>query len=197
MLLWRAWERASHRRGGSQRQTTAAFCEDYSEPQYDLGHMVARADMNRSEAAMVKTFTFANMVPQEARFNQQLWRDLEERVRDWAEEKDTIFVITGVVLDRNDGGARDADSDAQRMRSNNGNERVAVPSAFYKIVLHERPTGFVENITSISLISPKIVRLSSLGSNRVTNSPAFFAVVIFLRIGSSSSRWVIYAPRIS
>lgn len=34
--------------------TAASFCEDYEEPVFDRGHMVPRADMNRSEAAMIK-----------------------------------------------------------------------------------------------------------------------------------------------
>ena len=34
-----------------------------------------------------------------------------------------------------------------RMESNNGQMRVAVPSHFYKIILHERPNGFIENLT--------------------------------------------------
>lgn len=125
----------------------AAFCPDYVEPVFDRGHMAARADMNRSEAAMINTFTFANMTPQHARFNQGIWRNLEARVRDWAEEKGDILVISGVVLDRDADGRRDADDEAERMRSNNGDTRVAVPTTFYKIVLHERPSGFIENLT--------------------------------------------------
>ena len=125
----------------------AAFCPDYVEPVFDRGHMVARADMNRSEAAMINTFTFANMTPQHARFNQGIWRNLEARVRVWAEEKEDILVISGVVLDRDADGHRDADDEAERMQSNNGDTRVAVATAFYKIVLHKRPSGFIENLT--------------------------------------------------
>jgi hypothetical protein len=32
------------------------------------------------------------------------------------------------------------------MQSEDGSERVAVPTHLFKVVLHERPNGFVENI---------------------------------------------------
>ena len=125
----------------------AAFCVDYEEPVYDRGHMVPNADMTRSEAAMINTYMFTNMTPQHDRFNRVIWQRLERYVRDWARVKGTIYVITGAVFDRGADGQRDADDDAERMESNNGDMRVAVPSHFYKIVLHERPNGFIENLT--------------------------------------------------
>lgn len=55
----------------------AAFCADYNEPIFDRGHMVPNADMERSEAAMINTYMFSNMVPQHDRFNQQIWAHFE------------------------------------------------------------------------------------------------------------------------
>ena len=46
-------------------------CDDYRGSAFDRGHLVPRADMNRSEAAMINTFMFTNMAPQIGRrFNQ-------------------------------------------------------------------------------------------------------------------------------
>lgn len=125
----------------------AAFCADYEEPVYDRGHLVPNADMTRSEPAMINTYIFTNMTPQHDRFNRVIWQRLEGYVRDWTRTKGEIYVLTGAVFDRDGDGQRDADNAAEQMESNNGQMRVAVPSHFYKIILHERPNGFIENLT--------------------------------------------------
>lgn len=127
--------------------SAAAFCEDYEEPLFDRGHMVPNADMVRSEAAMINTYMFTNMCPQHDRFNRGIWSRLESRVRKWAKTKGEIYVISGAVFDKDSDEKRDDDSDAIRMKSNNNNERVAIPTHFYKIILHERPNGFIESMT--------------------------------------------------
>ena len=43
---------------------------------------------------------------QHDRFNRGIWARLEGYVRDWAEKKGTIYVITGAVFDRDGDGAR-------------------------------------------------------------------------------------------
>ena len=124
----------------------SASCGDYQEPIYDRGHLVPRADMNRTEPAMINTFIFTNIAPQMPQFNRGIWRDLEKRVRGWAESKGVIYVISGIVMDWNKDGLRDSDDSVKRMRSDDNYERVAVPSAFYKIVLYERTNGAVESL---------------------------------------------------
>jgi DNA/RNA endonuclease G (NUC1) len=47
------------------------------------------------------------------------------------------------------------------MESNNGNARVAVPTHFYKIILHTRPNGFIE---AMAFLLPHVD--SSPGSNQ-------------------------------
>ncbi len=127
----------------------AAFCEDYEEPIYDRGHMVPNADMVRSEPAMINTYMLSNMCPQHDRFNRGIWARLESRVRQWARVRGHVYVITGAVFDRNEDGERDADNDAELMDPNEpGREpRVAIPSHFYKIILHERVSGYIDTIT--------------------------------------------------
>ena len=125
----------------------AAFCQDYLEPVFDRGHMVPNADMVRSEVAMINTYMFSNMCPQHDRFNRGIWARLESRVRDWARSKRQIYVITGSVFDQDGDQRRDDDGDAMRMESTNGNMRVAIPTHFYKIILHEKPNGFIESMT--------------------------------------------------
>lgn len=122
----------------------AAFCEDYEEPIFDRGHMVPNADMTRSESAMINTYMFSNMVPQHDKFNRVIWARLERYVRNWAEEKGEIYVITGAVFDQDGNGERDADSDADLVEPR---DRVAIPTHFYKIILHERANTFIESMT--------------------------------------------------
>lgn len=127
-------------------QAEAAFCGDYDEPTYDRGHMVPNADMTRSEAAMINTYMFSNMVPQHDKFNRVIWSRLESYVRDWAEVKGEIYVITGAVFDRDDDGSRDPDNGTQ-VDWMEPQKRVAVPSDFYKIIFYERPNGYIETMT--------------------------------------------------
>ena len=93
---------------------------------------------------MINTFMFTNMVPQHDRFNQRIWENLERFVRDWATLKGEIYVIAGSILDKDGNGQRDADSDADLVQPT---DRVAIPTHFFKIVLHERPNGFIESMT--------------------------------------------------
>lgn len=121
----------------------ASFCKDYEELIYDRGHLVPNADMTRSEAAMINTYILSNIAPQHDEFNRVIWKRLERYVRKWAMSKEEIYVITGAVFDKNGDGKRDADSDADLMEPL---KYVAVPTHFYKIILHERPNGLIESM---------------------------------------------------
>lgn len=131
-----------------------AQCGDYAEPRgiqprYDRGHIVPSADMVRSEAAMVNTYMFSNMAPQHDQFNMfrgGIWEHLEGRARGWAKARGEVYIIAGSIFDRNGDGRRDADSSAKRVPTD-GDDRVAIPSHFYKIFLHERPNGYIETMT--------------------------------------------------
>jgi endonuclease G len=70
-------------------------------------------------------------------------------VRLWVKDngRGTIYVITGSIFDRDNDGKRDPDASAKRMKSNNGKNRVAVPSHFYKILIHQKGDGTVETIS--------------------------------------------------
>lgn len=122
----------------------ASVCEDYEEPIFDRGHLVPSADLLRTELAMINSFVFSNMAPQHDRFNQGIWARLESKVRAWARVADGIYVVTGAVFDKDGDGQRDADEDADVVAPTN---RVAIPTHFYKIVLHVRPSGFIDTIS--------------------------------------------------
>jgi endonuclease G, mitochondrial len=116
---------------------------DYAEPVFDRGHLVPRADMNRSKGVMINTFVLSNMMPQHDQFNQGIWETLESAVRSWAVDRGTILVFSGPVFDADANGARDPVGNVRRVPPTN---QLGLPTHFYKIVLNERPSGFVDAI---------------------------------------------------
>lgn len=122
----------------------ASTCEDYDEPIFDRGHMVPSADLTRSRRAMTNSFIFSNMAPQHDRFNQGIWARLESKVRAWAVVADGVYVVTGAVFDKDENGQRDEDANADLMSPT---DRVAVPTHFFKIILHVRLSGFIDTIS--------------------------------------------------
>jgi endonuclease G len=125
----------------------ASLPTDYSEPIFDQGHMTPSGDVTVSKLAVHNSFIMSNMSPQFCEFNRGIWQILEEQVRRWAGKFGTVYVVNGSVFDRDGNGVRDADTDAVRMHSNNGKERVGVPTAFYKIVAAKQPDGSVETLS--------------------------------------------------
>lgn len=122
----------------------ASVCEDYEEPIFDRGHMAPSADLLRTELAMINSFVFSNMAPQHDRFNRGIWARLESKVRAWARVADGVYVVTGAIFDKDGDGQRDADEDSDWVAPT---DRVAIPTHFYKIVLHVRSGGFIDTIT--------------------------------------------------
>lgn len=86
----------------------------------------------------------SNMSPQHCRFNRGIWLSLEHLTRIWAnnDQYGAILVTSGAVFDRDDVTGRDTDDVALRMLSNNGKERVAVPSHYYKVILRQDEAGW-------------------------------------------------------
>ena len=100
---------------------------DYLNSGYDRGHMAPAAAFKRSEAAMSQTFLLSNMAPQTASLNRDLWRLLEEDVRELASAVGSIWVFTGsLFLDENGSHIEPA--------TFIGTNQVAVPTHFYKVM---------------------------------------------------------------
>jgi endonuclease G len=125
----------------------ASAPSDYSEPIFDQGHVTPSANMTMSQIAVHNSFIMSNMTPQFCQFNRGVWQILEEIVRRWAVQYGTVYVISGSIFDRDNDGVRDPDDSALRMTSNNGKKRVAIPSAFYKIVALRNADGRIETLS--------------------------------------------------
>lgn len=104
----------------TNRTATSA---DYSHSGFDKGHMAPAADMKWSENAMVESFYMSNISPQTPGCNRGIWSRLEDQVRMFAEEYDTVYVFTGPILN-------------DSLQKFNG---ITIPHYFYKICLTTKP----------------------------------------------------------
>jgi len=96
---------------------------DYSHSGYTRGHMAPAGDMAFSTDAMQESFFMSNMTPQLRTFNNGVWRELEENVRDWAYDNDELYIVSGPIFD------------GKPSRYIGKSTKVAVPDAFFKAVL--------------------------------------------------------------
>ncbi len=64
---------------------------------YDRGHQLPSADRNFNNAQNKTTFYFSNMTAQVSKLNQGVWANLENKVRTWTAQCDTLYVVTGAM----------------------------------------------------------------------------------------------------
>ena len=130
--------------------TGAATLADYRRSGYDRGHLAPAAGMAWSEEVMSESFYLSNMSPQDPGFNRGIWRQLEARVRDWADLHGEVFVVTGPVLE----------SELPTI----GPSGVSVPAYYYKVVVDLRPPG----VEGIGFILPNGSANQSIGRYAVS-----------------------------
>lgn len=114
-------ERTDHFMEDPLVKTGSASNADYVKSGYDRGHLAPAADMRWSEKAMEESFYFSNISPQLPSFNRGIWKKLEEKVRDWAIELDSVLIVTGPILNES--------------LSTIGGNKVSVPKYYYKAIL--------------------------------------------------------------
>lgn len=96
---------------------------------YARGHQIPSADRLTSYESNSMTFYGTNMTPQiQDGFNRDIWATLEGKVRSWANSSDTLYVVTGCVIDYKDG-------ETVKYALDNNGKKVTVPTAYYKAVL--------------------------------------------------------------
>ncbi len=106
-------------------KTQSAFHKDYSHSGYTRGHMAPAGDMAFSTEAMQESFFMSNMSPQLKECNSGIWKELEENVRDWAFDDKELIVVSGPLF---------TNPNPRKI----GKNKVAVPDAFFKILLDVR-----------------------------------------------------------
>jgi endonuclease G len=112
-------------RADSSIRSGSAELRDYRGSGYDRGHLAPAGDMKWDARAMSESFLMSNMSPQSPAFNRGIWSKLEMQVRDWAIEKDSLYVITGPVL--------------QAIDTSIGPNEVAVPPFYFKVLVDLSP----------------------------------------------------------
>lgn len=117
-------------------RTKSADWKNYRGSGFDRGHLCPAGDMRFSESAYNQTFYTSNISPQENAFNGGIWNRLEQKVRYWSKAYGSVFVVTGGVLE--DGLVEI------------GEEDVAVPKYFYKIVAK----GDIEKLEVLAFLMP-------------------------------------------
>lgn len=110
---------------------------DYRNSGYDRGHMAPAAAFKRSREAMSTTFLLSNMSPQTPQLNRNIWRILEEQVRQMVNENGEGWVVTGNVC-------MNEDSQSVACDSFIGENRVAVPTHCFKAILLRDEDGDFE-----------------------------------------------------
>lgn len=116
----KAAERSNKFMADDAVETGSATPADYKQSGYDRGHLAPAGDMAWSKETMRESFYMSNMSPQLPNFNRGIWKNLEELVRKWAIKNDSLWIISGPVIEK---GAETI-----------GREQVAIPNAFYKII---------------------------------------------------------------
>lgn len=137
---WVGWTLTAGHTDGEYSRSGQAFMEDKdvplpralysdireSECGYQRGHMCPAADNKWSYKAQKEAFLMTNICPQNGDLNQRDWKYLEEACRDWARRYGEIHIVAGPVF-RND------------KYPTVGENQVAVPDAFFKVVLALSP----------------------------------------------------------
>lgn len=108
--------------------------EDYRHSGYDRGHNAPAAAFKRSRDAISTTFLLSNMSPQTPRLNRNIWRILEEEVRDMVTKEGEAWIITGNVF---------LNPDSQFVNPSEfiGPNNVTVPTHCFKAILSVNESG--------------------------------------------------------
>jgi endonuclease G, mitochondrial len=133
---WVGWVLTSEHADGEVGRSGQLFIEDEDVPEpratyrdiregecgYQRGHMCPAADNKWSYKAMKEAFLMTNICPQNGNLNQNDWESLEGACREWARKYGKIYIVAGPVFN-------------SKKYKTVGEHEVAVPDAFFKVVL--------------------------------------------------------------
>ena len=114
-----------------QQNVTGGYW-DGNNGHYDRGHQLPSADRTASYAMNATTFYGTNMTPQNGTLNQNIWAQLENKVRDWSRLSDTLYVVTGCTL-----------ANATHYVLDRSNNQIPVPTAYFKALIRYKKDSTV------------------------------------------------------
>lgn len=130
---WVAWHlTANHTDGPIRRMSNfyeeegvacpRATLEDYRGSGWSRGHMCPAGDNKWNETAMYESFSLVNVCPQNASLNSGVWNSIEIDCRRWANKFGSVYIVCGPLF-------------YNKKHETIGENKVAVPEAFYKVIL--------------------------------------------------------------
>ena len=99
-----------------------------SECGYQRGHLCPAADNKWSFKTQKEAFLMTNICPQNGDLNQRDWKYLEQDCREWALKYGKIYIVAGPIFNK-------------KRPKTVGENKVAVPDAFFKVVLMVLESG--------------------------------------------------------
>lgn len=108
--------------------------KDFSGGNWNRGHQMPRADRQTSQKAVASTCYPTNMTPQDGSFNSGIWVTLEGKVRSFASQADTIYVVTGCLFDK-----------STRYSSKNSGFSVKIPTHYFKALLYKGSSSYAKD----------------------------------------------------
>lgn len=112
----------------------AVTTQDYKGSGWDRGHLCPAGDNKWDRKAMTESFYMTNICPQHHNLNRGDWNELEQKCRKWVKKDSCLYIVAGPIF-------------YDRKPRTIGEHRVAVPDAFFKVILslHKKPKaiGFI------------------------------------------------------
>jgi len=137
---WVAWKLTKAHTYGKLPRPEQAFHEDpdvpqpraqfydYKSKQYGRGHMCPAGDNKWDQDAIYETFVMSNICPQDRDLNEGVWDQIEITCRQWARRYGELYIVCGPIF-------------KSKNPKTIGTHKVAVPDAFFKVVLRLKPTA--------------------------------------------------------
>lgn len=90
----------------------------------DRGHLSPSQNFSSCVSCVSQSFYFSNIVPQNYKNNQIIWKYLETKVRTYVQKNNSVYVITGPVYTKS--------------RFNTIGDGVAVPYKLFKVIIDSK-----------------------------------------------------------
>lgn len=144
---------------------TRSTLSDYKGSGFSRGHLCPSADRLCSREQNRQTFYLSNMQPQWQAHNGGLWMKLENQVRAWADNCDTLYIVKAATIDdiSLDGATT---SGVYDFKCNN---RLPVPKYFYMALLtYDKRTNTYQAIGLWTVHENKTVSNKNYGDYAIT-----------------------------